>query len=140
MWPRINGLRTMELGTPGRMRGELNALTLSGTKRATAGLLIEYEREQEDLETVGERMPLLDDDRKPIGMIEITGVEVVPFSEVPWSFALAEGEGFTSIEDWREVHRRYFRDADGVEVAADTPIVCLHYRLADDTDGPAPLA
>jgi hypothetical protein len=29
-WPRIDGLRTLELGTPGALRKELTALVLSG--------------------------------------------------------------------------------------------------------------
>jgi hypothetical protein len=39
MWPRVDGLRAMELGAPGGMRQWLNGLVLAGRKRATAGLL-----------------------------------------------------------------------------------------------------
>ena len=39
---RVNGLRTIEFGTPGAMRDHLNDLIINGNKRATAGLLEEY--------------------------------------------------------------------------------------------------
>jgi len=134
MWPRIHGLRAMELGTPGALRDQLNALTLAGTKRATAGLIHEYEIEGETLETIGERLALLDSEGSAIATIEITDVSVMPFDTVPWTFAQAEGEGFTSIDHWRETHIHYFKRANGIDVEADTPIVCLHYRLVSDTD------
>ncbi|MFJ1705946.1 hypothetical protein [Kitasatospora sp. NPDC088346] len=48
----------MELGTPGGMRAELNALVLSGEKTATTGLLADYAEEGEELEHLGERLAL----------------------------------------------------------------------------------
>ena len=38
-FPRVNGLRALEMGTPGEFRDELNALILSGSKTTTTGLL-----------------------------------------------------------------------------------------------------
>jgi uncharacterized protein YhfF len=38
---RVNGLRSIEFGTPGAMRDRLNDLIINGNKRATAGLLKE---------------------------------------------------------------------------------------------------
>lgn len=138
MWPRVNGLRAMELGTPGVLRDQLNALSLSGTKRATAGLLYEYEYEGEVLEHVGEHLALVDSDGQAIAVIEMTEVYVVPFAEVSWLFAQAEGEGFTSIEHWRDVHARYFETANSFAVQPDTPIVCLYYRLVSDAESRIP--
>lgn len=61
MWPRIDGLRVMELGTPGKVRAELTGLALSGAKKATAGILpLDYEAEGEEVERVGERLVLVD--------------------------------------------------------------------------------
>ena len=128
MWPRVQGLRAMELGTPGEMRGELNALVLAGKKRGTAGLFAEYAEEDEQLETVGERMALLDSDNEPIGVLEITGVEIARFAEVTWEFADFEGEGFTSVEDWQAGHSRFWAD-EGTPVDDDTEIACISFRL-----------
>jgi len=128
MWPRMNELRTLGLGTPGDMRADLNALVLEGTKTATAGLLAEYEREAEELESVGERLALVDDDGAPVGVVEVTAVSVARFGQVPWEFADAEGEGFTSIEHWRDVHARFWAD-QGSDVDDDTEVVCVHFVL-----------
>ena len=128
MWPRVQGLRALELGTPGAMRDELTALVLAGGKRATAGLLAEYAEEGEELETVGERLALLDSDGKPRAVVEITAVEVVQFADVTWDFAEAEGEGFASVDHWREAHRRFWA-GEGTTVDDDTAVVCLAFRL-----------
>lgn len=133
MFPRIDvpphgELRGLELGDPGQLRQELTALVVAGTKTATAGRLSEYADEDEPLEHVGERLTLLDDDGRPMGTVVVTRVEVVPFVEVTWAFAQAEGEGFTDIEDWRVRHRRFWLRTEGVDVADDEPIVMLWLR------------
>lgn len=128
MWPRVDGLRALELGSPGAMRQRLNALVLSGAKRATAGVVDEYLEDGEALEYVGERLALLDDAGARVATVEVTGVTQVRFADVPWEFALAEGEGHASIEEWREGHLRYWR-AEGRDITDDTEIVCLRLRL-----------
>jgi uncharacterized protein YhfF len=108
VWGRVDGRRVMELGSPGALREELNALVLAGQKTATAGLLMEdYEAEHEPLEHLGEQLVLVDDLGQPIALLEVDEVQVRPFASVPWEFADAEGEGFTSIGDWRSGHLRY---------------------------------
>lgn len=134
MWPRIGGLRTLALGTPGELRRTLNGLVLAGAKTATAGLLSEYAEEGEDLERVGERLVLVDDDDHLIGVVEVTGVEVVRFADVSWDFARSEGEGDRSIEDWRSGHAAYWARL-GTTVTDDTDVVCLRFRLVATDDG-----
>ncbi|MFG1702299.1 ASCH domain-containing protein [Nonomuraea sp. M3C6] len=130
MWPRIDGLRVLELGSPGELRTWLTDLTLSGRKTATAGLLpLDYEAEGEEVEKVGERLILVDDTGGRAAEIEMTRVELTPFAEVTWEFAQAEGEGFQSVEDWRETHRRYWSD-QGYAVTDSSPVVCLWFRIA----------
>ena len=80
----MDGLRALELGTPGDLRAELNGLVLDGSKRATAGLLSEYAEEQEELEHVGERLALLDDAGARVATLEVTSVEHRRFADVPW--------------------------------------------------------
>ncbi|MCO1616751.1 MULTISPECIES: ASCH domain-containing protein [Micromonospora] len=133
MWPRIGGLRALALGTPGELRTRLNTLVLSGVKTATAGLVQEYDDENEELEYVGERLALVDDNDAFVGVVEVTGVEVVRFADVPWDFARAEGEGDRSIEEWREGHGAYWA-RQGTPVTDDTRIVCLRFRLVS-TEG-----
>ncbi|MFD5323497.1 ASCH domain-containing protein [Streptomyces sp. NPDC127092] len=130
MWPRVNGMRAMELGTPGELRASLNALVLAGRKTATTGLLAEYVAETEGLEFTGERLALLGDEGTYVATIEITGVEIAPFSDVTWEHAAAEGEGDRSLEDWRAVHTRFW-ESIGTPVDEDTPLVCLRFRVVE---------
>ncbi|HEX6246991.1 MAG TPA: ASCH domain-containing protein [Nocardioidaceae bacterium] len=130
MWPRVDGLRALELGTPGRMRAWLNGLVLEGRKRATAGLESEYAHEDEPIEHVGERLALLDDDGRRLATVEVTAVDVVTFAEVPWDFAVAEGEGDADLEEWRAGHRRFWAEA-GSPVDDDTRVVLLRFEVID---------
>lgn len=129
MWPRIDGLRALELGLPGEQRQWLNDLVLRGEKKATAGRLAEYEAEGEELEQVGEQLVLVDDELQRLALVEVDRAEVVPFGTVPWEFAAAENEGDTSIEEWREGHRRYWREADGVDIPDEEPVVLVWMHL-----------
>jgi uncharacterized protein YhfF len=111
------------------MRDRLNALVLSGTKTATAGLwLAEYEPEGEDIDRVGERQVVLDSSGAPAALVEITRVERYRFRDVPWDFALAEGEGFKSIEDWRQGHVSYYA-GQGFSIQDDDLTVCVWLRM-----------
>ncbi|MFI1936045.1 ASCH domain-containing protein [Streptomyces purpureus] len=137
MWPRVDGMRTLELGTPGAMREELTALVVAGVKTATAGTLEEYQLETEGLEYVGERLAVLGNDGRVAATVAVTAVETVPFAEVSWEFAQAEGEGFTSVEHWRSAHRRYWQRT-GTPVDDDSPVVLVSFRLVDGAGDDAP--
>jgi cystathionine gamma-synthase len=139
-WPRVDGLRTLELGSPGPMRLRLTDLVLHGRKRATAGLLAEYDVDGEELERVGERLALVDNDGLQVGQIEVTRVDVVPFGAVTWEFADAEGEGFVDVDDWRASHRTFWqRHAVGPvrehtgdptwALTSETAVVCVWFRI-----------
>ena len=122
----------MELGRPGESRRRLNGYVMQGEKRATAGLLmLDYDEENESIEQVGELLVLVGDDGEAIATLRVTDVVVRRFADVPWEFARAEGEGFTSIEHWREGHRRYW-SRDGVDVNDDTPVVCVEFDIVGD--------
>jgi uncharacterized protein YhfF len=127
-FPNVDGLRSLEIGSRGAMRQRLNRLILDGLKRATAGLLLEYVKEDEELESEGELLALVDDDTKRIATVIVTRVATVPFIEVPWKFAQAEGEGDETIEEWREGHRRFW-NAEGGEIDDQTPIVLIWFEL-----------
>ena len=130
MFPRANGLRVLELGDAGGIRGRLNDLVLRGLKTATLGLLEEYAEEGEQLEHVGERLVLVDDEGEPIGVVEITDVKPTTFGEVAWEFVAAENEGDESLEQWRAGHVAYWARM-GRQVDADTQVVELRLRLVD---------
>jgi uncharacterized protein YhfF len=111
------------------MRDRLNALVMSGTKTATAGLWVaDYEPEGELIDRVGERQVVLDNSGAPTALVEITRVERSRFMDVPWEFASAEGEGFKSIEDWRQGHISYYAQ-QGFSIQDDDLMICVWLRL-----------
>jgi uncharacterized protein YhfF len=124
----VDGHRALEIGTPGSMRSRLNQLILDGHKRATAGLLLDYVREDEEPESEGELLSLVDDDARRVATVRVVAVETVPFIEVPWAFAQAEGEGDESLEEWRDGHRRFWAQ-EGDVVDDFTPIVLIWFEL-----------
>ena len=126
-FPVVDGLRALEVGTPGVMRQRLNQLIVDGRKRACAGLLVEYVREDEELESEGELLTVVNDDTRRVATVVVRRVESVPFIEVPWQFAQAEGEGHESLEEWREGHRRFW-DAQGDAVDDQTPVVLIWFE------------
>ena len=126
---RINGLRSVEFGTPGPMRTRLNDLIINGKKRATAGLLKEdYINEGEEIEFAGERLAILDNNQKQIGIIRVTRVEVLEFKDVPSEFALAEAEGDLSGDDFRQSHSKFWNSV-GVDVKPETRVVTDYFDL-----------
>ena len=131
MWPRAEGLRAFSFGDPGPMRRRLTALALAGTKVATAGLWQQdYLDEGETIDVVGERQALLGNDNDVVAIIEITRVETHLLPDVPSEFAEAEGEGFRSIQHWREGHHSYYAKR-GIHVDDTTSFVCAWFRLVE---------
>jgi uncharacterized protein YhfF len=113
------------------MRDHLNALVLAGQKTATAGLWKdEYQFGGEALEEIGERQVLLDSGGAPLAVVEITRVESHPFAAVSWEFVASEGEGFESLEHWREGHRSYYAE-QGLSVSGKDLVVCVWFRVAE---------
>lgn len=133
-FPVVDGLRSIEFGTPGPMRAELIALVLAGRKKATAGLLAEYEEEGEPVESVGEGLAVIDDDRRHVATIEITRVDTLRFDGVPDAFAVAEGEGDLTAADFRAGHRRFW-SAGGSTVTDATTVVTRYFELTEPRSG-----
>jgi uncharacterized protein YhfF len=128
----VDGHRALEIGAPGVMRQRLNQLILNGHKRATAGLLLDYVREDEEVECEGELLSLVDDENRRVATVRVTEVATVPFIEVPWAFAQAEAEGDESLEEWRNGHQRFW--AEHGDVIDDyTPIVLIWFEVVPDT-------
>ena len=97
---------------------------LRGEKTATAGLA---EDDDDHDARPGDRRLLLGFDDEPVGIVELTEVRTVPAGEIDVEFARDEGEGFESVEDWREAHERFFERP----LPDDTPIVATRFRLVE---------
>ncbi|MFF4105209.1 ASCH domain-containing protein [Streptomyces sp. NPDC001903] len=113
---------------PGPLRDSLVAAVLSGEKTSTTGLLTEYEAVGDPLPVVGERMAVMDSAERPVAVLEVTDVRVLPLAEVDLAHALDEGEGFTSVAEWRAVHERYWHGPEIREVLGDP-----EFAVSDDT-------
>ena len=133
-FPIVNGLRGIEFGASGESRHKLISLVLDGNKRATAGTLEwDYVAENESVETIGERLAVLDNRGKQVATIEVTKVEVKRFADVPDDFALAEAEGDLSGDDFRSSHYDYWSKL-GLPIADDTQIVLMYFDLVERFD------
>ena len=124
-------MRTAEFGFPGTpLRRRLVEAILRGEKTATAGLLVDLEREGEPLPTPGERQVVVDYDDRPMAVIELTEVSVRRMADVDLFFARDEGEGFETVAAWRDAHERFFGSyLDEIRVGLSDP----HWHLTDDT-------
>jgi uncharacterized protein YhfF len=95
-------------GDSPQMADELAGLVLRGTKRATAGLVVEYERDNEPIPREGSYAVVLDGSGSPVCVIRTTQVKVKPLREVDGAFAWDEGEGARTVAWWLDAHRRFF--------------------------------
>jgi uncharacterized protein YhfF len=107
---------------------ELALLVRDGPKRATAGLLAEYDDESEELPVPGGLSLILDGASSPVCVIRTTEVEIRPFGEVDAAFAWDEGEGDRTLEWWRTPHKWFFAQ-QGVEIDDDTLMVLERFEL-----------
>ncbi len=129
--PLIDGYRTVEFGNVGESRTKILDFLFNGQKRATAGLLKEdYQDENEPVEHVGEILVVVGNENEPLGKIQVTRVEIVPFGEVPDEFALAEAEGDLSGDDFRESHSKFWT-ACGYTLTPETPVVLCYFELIE---------
>ena len=94
----------------GDVPDELAQLVLEGKKCATASVYELYEYDGEKLPEVGQYNVILDSNDRAVCVIRDTSVKVVPFCEVDEKHAYLEGEGDRSLEHWREVHSKVFRE------------------------------
>ncbi|SED65509.1 Uncharacterized protein YhfF [Amycolatopsis tolypomycina] len=105
-------MKHAEFAFPGPLRDKLVAAVLRGEKTSTTGLVAEYEKYGEELPVVGERELMIDSAGEGVAVLETTEVRILPLSEVDLQHALDEGEGFTSVAEWRADHTDYWQGAE----------------------------
>lgn len=89
---------------------ELAILVNEGTKRATAPALWSFEKTGAALPVVGGIFVVVDWDRNAICIVKTTKVSIIPFNQISEENAYREGEGDRSLEHWRRVHIRFYKD------------------------------
>ena len=98
----------MEFAFPGPLRDDLVSAVLAGRKVSTTSLRCEYELEGSPLPEPGQRSVVVDSENRPVAIIEITSVKVVRLGEVDVWHANDEGEGYTSVAEWRAGHEGFW--------------------------------
>ncbi|MFJ5548929.1 ASCH domain-containing protein [Streptomyces sp. NPDC093225] len=127
------------LAFPGPLRDQLVAAVLSGAKTSTTGLVAEYEAVGEALPLVGERQVVLDSDELPVAVIEVTDVRVLRAGDVDDAHARDEGEGYTTVAEWRRVHEGFWHSPEvraeigdpDFTVDDDTLVVAERFRVVE---------
>ncbi|MDA2982854.1 MAG: GNAT family N-acetyltransferase [Actinomycetota bacterium] len=128
MFQVVDNLRSIEFGNPGESRARLIDFIVNGNKRATAGLLDDYAKESEPVESVGECLAMLNNDNQHVATLRVTRVEVSRFIDVPDEFALAEAEGDLNAADFRASHNDFWSRI-GETVTDETQIVQVYFEL-----------
>lgn len=125
------------LAFPGPARDRLVAAVLRGEKTAASSLLAEWEQDGRPLPAAGERRTVVDSDGRAAGVVELVAVEVIRLGDADHALAVAEGEGFAGVEQWRAAHERFWagevipalRDGRAGPLTDETPIVVERFRL-----------
>jgi uncharacterized protein YhfF len=126
-----------EFAFPGPLRDQLVAAILDGTKTTTTGLVADYEHEGDPLPRPGERQVVIDSAGEPVAVIEIVAVRVLRLKDVDLAHVIAEGEGDTSVAQWRAGHESFWHSAQmrealddpGFTVDDDTLVVAEEFRV-----------
>jgi uncharacterized protein YhfF len=137
------GLSLAEFAFPGPLRDALVSAVVGGQKVSTTSLRREYELEGSPLPAPGKRSVVVDSSNRPVAVIETTCVTVIRLGDVDVSHATDEGEGFSSVAEWRAGHERLWhgdemRQALGdptFTVNDDTPVVLERFRVIERVDG-----
>ena len=90
------------------MANELAAHVVHGPKRATAGLLRDFEGEPTAVPVIGGFAVVVNGDGDPLCVFQTTDVRIGPLSSVDDLFAWDEGEGDRTREWWLAVHTSEF--------------------------------
>ncbi|MFI2077333.1 ASCH domain-containing protein [Streptomyces triculaminicus] len=130
----------VEFAFPGPLRDQLVAAILNVSKTSTTGLVIDYEHEGEPLPEVGSRSLVIDSDERPVAVIEVTDVRVIPLGQVDLAHVVDEGEGHTSVAEWRAAHEQFWHSEE-MRAALEEPeftvddatlVVLERFRLVTD--------
>ena len=130
-------LPVAEFAFPGPLRDQLVAAILAGSKTTTTGLVADYEREGSPLPQPGQRQAVVDSAGNRVAVIEVTAVRVVRLADVDLAHAVGEGEGYTSVAEWRAGHEEFWHSAEmraalgdpDFTVDDDTLLVAEEFRL-----------
>ena len=138
-------LPVAEFAFPGPLRDQLVAAILAGGKTTTTGLAVEYQTGGgEPLPRPGQRYAVIDSAGHRVAPIETTAVRELRLGDVDLAHVLGEGEGYTSVAQWRAAHERFWHSAQMRDelgdpqftVSDDTLVVAEEFRLVESRQDP----
>ena len=120
------------------------AAVLSGAKTTTTFLLLELDIDGEQLPEVGSQASVIDSAGESVGVETIEQVRVTRLADVDEQHARDEGEGYSTVAEWRRAHEGYWHGPvyrnwvgdQSFHVDDDTLAVLVRFRFAAAT-GPA---
>lgn len=89
---------------------ELAILVNQGIKRASAQSLWSIQKTGGQLPSVGGIFVVTDWDRNAVCIVKTTKVSTIPFNEISEENAYREGEGDRTLQHWRQVHIRFYKE------------------------------
>jgi uncharacterized protein YhfF len=119
-------------GDSASLADELIGLVLAGTKRATAGLVLDFLDEGQPLPRIGGHWIACDGAGAPRCVLRTTELRLGRLDSVDDAFAWDEGEGDRTRVDWLDQHLRYFRRTEaarGREWSDDAEVVFERFRV-----------
>ncbi len=115
-----------------KLADELVQLVIDKTKTTTTASILEHDHYNWNMAKKGDLVIVLDGKNKPKAVIEFVEVTLMKFKEMnDVQFAIDEGEGFNTLEIWRDVHWRYFSrtlSKFGEQASEDMEIVCMRFK------------
>lgn len=91
---------------------------------------MEYQSHGEPLEHAGEMLAMLDSAGHQVATLRVTRAKLLRFADVPDEFALAEGEGDFTGDEFRTSHGASWR-AMGYPIHDDTIVATVYFDLVE---------
>ena len=82
---------------------------------------------------------VIDSKNRPVAVIETTSTLVVPLAQVDLAHAIDEGEGYTTVAEWRAAHETFWHSEEmraalgnpSFSVADTTLVVLERFKLIE---------
>ncbi len=115
----------------GFVQSQINSIVLAGQKQAFFTTLATFTIDDEPLPISGELYILVDNQNKPLCVLEIESVNIIPFNEVTFEMVKKEGECAT-MGEWKEKMQEYIEDEAhvlGFEYSPDIKLVYQTFKV-----------
>lgn len=117
-------LESFSFGDSAEMADRLLECVINGSKRATCWSIADGQQIE-----IGKRMVARDGQGRPRAVIETVELRQRRFCDVDLQFALDEGEGDETLEQWRDGHRAYFERNGGFD--QEMMLWCERFSLVE---------